>query len=86
MNKDHAYHQIALACLKALRESGNATASNPAQLLYSAIDQAFNEQYSLLLTELDHCYDRLKRIAELDPKQHTLADAQQLAQQPSDRH
>lgn len=79
MNKDQAYHQIALACLKALRSPSNSTAENPAENLYKVIDQAFNEQFTLLLMELEEAQTRLKAIAALDASTHSLADAQHLA-------
>lgn len=86
MNKDQAYHQIALACLKALRDPANVTANNPADVLYQTIDKAFTEQYSLLMTELEDYHTRLKAISELDTDQHTLADAQRLATTTSRLH
>lgn len=86
MNKDQAYHQIALACLKALREPSNVSAESPAQALYNTIDQAFNQQHALLMAELADCYERLKRISALDPAQHSLSDAQAIAHRDNTSH
>lgn len=79
MNKDKAYHQIALACLKALRENPSVTAESPAKVLYKAIDEAFSQQAALLLMELEDSQQRLKAISALNEQQHTLADAQFIA-------
>ncbi len=46
MNKDQMYHNIALACLKTLREGGNAEAEDKVKVLYNAIDQAFESQFA----------------------------------------
>jgi hypothetical protein len=78
VNKDQAYHQIALACLKTLREGGNATSEDQIKALYNAIDTAFQSQFSLVITELEDARHRLKLIAELDPAQHALKDAQDI--------
>lgn len=86
MNKDQAYHQIALACLKALRNPSSTTAENPAENLYQVIDQAFNEQFTLLLMELEDAQARLKAIAALDANKHTLSDAQALITKKSRPH
>lgn len=86
MNKDQTYHQIALACLKALRQSNNVSSENPTQALYEAIDQAFNEQCALLLMELEESQVRLKAIAALDPERHSLQDAKNLAVKTSRPH
>lgn len=86
MNKDQAYHQIALACLKALRSPSSGTVENPADNLYKVIDQAFNEQFTLLLMELEEAQTRLKAIAALDASKHSLADAQRLATKTSRPH
>lgn len=79
MNKDQAYHQIALACLKALRTPAGTAAEDPAQALYNVIDDAFSRQCALLLAELDDCRARLNAVAALDPQRHSLADAQAIA-------
>lgn len=79
MNKDKAYHQIALACLKALRENPSISAKNPAKDLYNAIDEAFSQQAALLIMELEDTQQRLKAISALNDQQHTLADAQSIA-------
>lgn len=79
MNKDKAYHQIALACLKALRENPSVSAKSPAKMLYNAIDEAFSQQSALLLMELEDCQQRLKAISALNDQQHNLADAQSIA-------
>ncbi|MAK92123.1 MAG: hypothetical protein CMI08_01470 [Oceanospirillaceae bacterium] len=79
MNKDQAYHQIALACLKALKDPKAASAEDPVKNLYSVIDQAFEQQFALLLAELDDCKQRLNAIDQLDPKRNSLADAQVIA-------
>lgn len=86
MNKDNAYHQIALACLKALRTNPNISASNPAKELYDAIDEAFSKQCALLLMELEDSQQRLKAISALNAQQHTLADAQAIANNKSLTH
>lgn len=86
MNKDHAYHQIALACLKALRTPTAAAAQDPAQALYEVIDQAFSQQTALLLAELDDCQHRLTSIAALNPQRHSLADAQAIARHTGQSH
>ncbi|KZZ46276.1 MAG: hypothetical protein MK185_01975 [Saccharospirillaceae bacterium] len=76
MNKDQAYHQIALACLKSLRESNAANSKDQAQELYDAIDEGFQNQFALVMAELEDAKQRLSLINQLDPKQHSLADAQ----------
>lgn len=86
MNKDKAYHQIALACLKALRENPNVSAHNPAQALYNAIDEAFSQQSALLLMELEDSKQRLKAISALNDQQHTLSDAQAIANNKAQTH
>lgn len=86
MNKDHAYHQIALACLKALRTPAAAQARDPAQALYEVIDNAFRQQNALLLAELDDCQQRLNQIRALDGQRHTLADAQLIAHKTRSSH
>lgn len=75
MNKDQAYHQIALACLKTLRSTA-ATNEDTVKVLYDAIDVAFQQQFALMLAELNDTKDRLNRIQALDPQQHSLTDAQ----------
>ncbi|ASP40316.1 hypothetical protein CHH28_17250 [Bacterioplanes sanyensis] len=79
MNKDQAYHQIALACLKTLRETTAGEADDRISGLYDAIDEAFQSQLGLLAEELELYRQRLQQIRELDPKQHSLADAQAIA-------
>jgi len=86
VNKDQAYHQIALACLKALRNSGAASAEDPVKQLYAVIDQAFEQQFTLLLTELEDCKERLSAIEQLNPERHTLADAQAIARARGTAH
>ncbi len=76
MNKDQAYHQIALACLKALRTPAGASVEDPVKELYSVIDNAFESQFALLVAELEDSKRRLSQIQQLDPQRHTLADAQ----------
>lgn len=85
MNKDHVYHQIALACLKTLRSPSSATAQDPAKALYHSIDQAFEQQYALLLAELADCQERLNAICALE-SHHSLADAQAIANHQTVRH
>ncbi len=86
MNKDKAYHQIALACLKALRENHSISAQNPAKALYNAIDEAFSQQSALLLMELEDSQQRLKAISALNDQQHTLSDAQAIANNKVQTH
>jgi len=86
VNKDQAYHQIALACLKTLRESNSAESKNQAQALYDAIDQAFEGQLALLLAELEDSKQRLSLISQLDPQRHSLADAQAIIAANSTAH
>lgn len=86
MNKDKAYHQIALACLKTLRTPTNASAQDPTAALFKSIDEAFSAQYDLLLTELADYQARLNAIAALDPTQHKLADAQAIATAKTQHH
>lgn len=76
MNKDQAYHQIALACLKTLRNANSAEAKDQVTELYEAIDQGFQGQFALVMAELEDAKQRLSLINQLDPKQHSLADAQ----------
>lgn len=75
VNKDHAYHQIALACLKTLQSSQSVSAQDQAHSLYEAIDQAFESQMALVLAELDDCKQRLASIRALQPEHHALGDA-----------
>ena len=86
MNKDQAYHQIALACLKALRSPSPAVNEDPAKALYSVIDDAFSRQTALLLAELEDYRHRLDAIAALDPQRHSLADAQNIARKQEQSH
>ena len=79
MNKDQAYHQIALACLKALKDPKEASAEDPVKNLYAVIDEAFEQQFALLLAELEDCKQRLSAIDQLNPERHTLADAQAIS-------
>lgn len=85
MNKDQLYHQIALACLKTLRQGQGAAAEDQIQALYQSIDDAFEQQTHLLMVELADAKQRLHTIATLDP-QHTLTDAQLIAQDDSTAH
>ncbi len=86
MNKDQAYHQIALACLKALRNPNAAEAEDQIQMLYKVIDQAFEQQFALVLAELEDCKARLSQIESLDPAHNTLADAQAIASHQGTAH
>ena len=86
MNKDQAYHQIALACLKALKSPSKATSEDPVKSLYSVIDKAFEQQFALLLAELETSRERLKQIQALDPSHHSLADAQAIASKNNIAH
>lgn len=74
VNKDQAYHQIALACLKTLRQT-HTEATNPIDSLYQVIDQAFEEQFAIVLAELDDSKQRLEKIRSLNPTHHSLVDA-----------
>jgi len=78
LNKDQAYHQIALACLKTLRAGNAASTEDTATALYGAIDEAFQQQFALVLAELEDSQARLNAIKHLDPAQHSLADAHQI--------
>lgn len=78
LNKDQAYHQIALACLKTLRAGGSASNEDAASALYGAIDEAFQQQFALVLAELEDSQARLTAIKHLDPARHTLDDAHQI--------
>lgn len=78
MNKDQAYHQIALACLKTLRQSNAAEAADQAQELYRTIDQAFEGQFAQVMAELEDAKQRLSLISQLDPARHSLTDAQDI--------
>ena len=78
MNKDQAYHQIALACLKTLREGGNASSQDQVKVLYDTIDSAFQSQFALILAELEDAKHRLNLIAALDPAHDSLSDAQDI--------
>lgn len=86
MNKDQAYHQIALACLKTLRQPNAAEAENAVQNLYSVIDQAFEQQFALLMAEFEDCKRRLELISGLDDAHHSLLDAQHLARSSGQAH
>ena len=79
MTKDQMYHNIALACLKTLREGGSAEADDKVKALYTAIDEAFESQFSLLVAELEDARGRLTQISALDTSRHSLADAQLIA-------
>lgn len=78
MNKDQAYHQIALACLKTLRSGQNAASEDTVKALYETIDTAFEAQYFLLVSELSEAKRRLSDIAALG-EHCTLKDAQLIA-------
>lgn len=86
MNKDKAYHQIALACLKTLQEGKGSSSEDQIKSLYEAIDQGFQTQFKLVLTELDDAKARLNYISRLDPEQHNLADAQAIIHQNKTSH
>jgi len=76
VNKDQLYHNIALACLKTLREGSHAEAEDKVKALYDSIDIAFQSQFALLVTELEDTRARLSQVAALDPSRHSLQDAQ----------
>lgn len=78
MNKDHAYHQIALACLKTLRQNQTNNEKDTVNKLYQAIDQAFEQQHALLMVAMEQMQAKIDQIEQLDPQQHTLADAQSI--------
>lgn len=85
--KEKLYHQIALACLKALKGAQNgADSKDQIREVYEAIDIAFNEQFALLAHEVDDQKQRLDAIALLDPEQHQLVDAIALAKSNSAAH
>ncbi|WP_430461903.1 hypothetical protein ACQUQU_03685 [Thalassolituus sp. LLYu03] len=86
MNKDQAYHQIALACLKALKTPTNVANEDPVSALYQVIDTAFEQQFALMMAELESTRHSLNQIAELDPAHDTLADAQRIARQNGTAH
>lgn len=86
MNKDQLYHQIAVTCLKTLREGKSAEAEDQVKALYDAIDTAFQSQFALLVTELDDARERLNHIAALDPDRHSLKDAQIIIDQSGTAH
>lgn len=86
MNKDKAYHQIALACLKTLRTNPSITATSPAKALYDAIDEAFSQQCALLLMELEDSQQRLNAISALNDQRHNLADAKAIAKNKTQTH
>lgn len=86
MNKDQAYHQIALACLKTLRNGNAASNEDTAKALYDAIDAAFEQQFALVLTELEDSQARLNAIKQLDPNRHSLADALQIVDHNGTAH
>lgn len=85
MNKDQAYHQIALACLKTLRSTA-ADKQDSVTALHEAIDAAFQEQFALILAELEDQRTRLMLIENLNPEQHGLEDAQQIAARQTQPH
>ncbi|MBE0483188.1 MAG: hypothetical protein IBX52_06760 [Bacterioplanes sp.] len=76
MNKDHAYHQIALACLKTLRQNQTSSEKDTIKQLYQAIDQAFEQQHALMMVEMEQMQAKIDQIEQLDPQQHTLEEAQ----------
>jgi len=86
VNKDQMYHNIALACLKTLREGGNAEAEDKVKVLYNAIDEAFESQFALMVAELEDARARLTHIAALDPAHHSLDDAQAIASADGTAH
>lgn len=69
MDKNKAYHQIALACLKVLRDGHTDGTEQQIKTLYQSIDQAFEQQYHLLVAELTDCKRRLHAISELEDGQ-----------------
>ena len=86
MNKDQIYHKIALACLKTLREGKSANSQDQVKDLYDAIDKGFEEQFSLLVQELDETKARLDAIARLNPEKHNLEDARAIIFQQKISH
>jgi len=86
VNKDQACHQIALACLKTLREGRNAASEDQVKALYEAIDGAFQSQFSLVIAELEDAKERLNLIAGLDPARHSLSDAQDIIHHKGTAH
>ncbi len=86
MNKDQIYHRIALACLKTLRDGNNTGSQDQIKALYEAIDKGFEEQFSLLVQELDETKARLDAIARLNPEKHNLEDARAIIFQQKISH
>jgi hypothetical protein len=77
--KKKVYHSIALACLKALKNSSVSDPKKSINEVYNAIDKAFREQFSLVSEELSECQERLTLIRQLDGNEYTLKDAQEIA-------
>jgi len=87
VDKEKLYHQIALACLKVLKNPTAAgEGADQIQAVYDAIDQAFNSQFTLLNDELEDCKQRLQLIADLNPDEYQLVDAQDIAQHSGAKH
>lgn len=86
MNKEAMYHQIALACLKTLNSTPTDDKQALIQALYEQIDQAFSQQFSLVLDELASRSAQLESIAQLQDGQHTLSDAIALAKNAQNAH
>lgn len=85
MKKEKLYHQIAHACLQVLK-SPKVDNKEQVKDVYNAIDQAFQNQFALLSSELEDCKQRLEQISQLDDTQHNLQDAQQIARQEKAKH
>lgn len=87
MDKEKLYHQIALSCLKVLKNPAAAgEGADQIQAVYDAIDVAFNAQFTLLDDELQDCKERLQLIADLNPDEYQLVDAQDIAQHSGAKH
>ncbi|WP_421861937.1 hypothetical protein [Motiliproteus sp.] len=81
-SRDKQYAQIARACLQVLNNV-NPAADRSAQIqeLYDAIDAAMGDIYKHQQQALDQCYSTLQTIASMDPQQHNLEQAIELAAQ-----
>lgn len=86
MKKEKLYHQIAHACLQVLKTPAESGNKDQVKAVYDAIDAAFQNQSALLSSELADCKQRLQLICELDESEHTLKDAQVIAQQDNAKH
>lgn len=80
--RDQQYAKIARACLQVLNNVNPAAdRSSQIQELYDAIDAAIGDIYKHQQQALDQCYSTLQTIATLDPQQHDLEQAIELAKQ-----